>query len=195
MRKLFFGLAMLLFCAGYVGAQNLYTLHPPKELTPAEKEAARKRNEEQRRAEEARKAQVEAEKRRLGLGRHRDEEAEKFLKMKQQAEAGRSNKFGTAQSKLETQKKSAALKNEQEKTNPPVPSGPYRTPASSGGIVVDDAKPVARTREQIAEQVAQERELATRQARMAAEREKYDAKRRAMIEEQLRLRRKQGARQ
>lgn len=92
---------MLLFCAGHVGAQNLYTLHPPEQLTPAQQEAARKRNEERRRAEEAEKARVEAEKRRLGLGRHRDEEAEKLLKMKQEAQAGRSNKFapaGTAKS-------------------------------------------------------------------------------------------------
>ena len=79
--------------------------------------------------------------------------------------------------------------------NPPVPSKPYQPPTSSGVIIVEDAKPVAPSREQLVKQAAEEREVAAKQARMAATRAKHDAKVRAMIEEQLRLRREQGARQ
>lgn len=98
MGKLFFGLAMLLCSLGYVQAEQLVKIGPPKILTPEEQEAVRKRNEERRRAEEAEKARVEAEKRSLGLGSHRDQEAEKFLEMKRRAEAGRSGQFGAGQS-------------------------------------------------------------------------------------------------
>ena len=79
--------------------------------------------------------------------------------------------------------------------NPPAPSEPYQPPTTYGSIVVDVVKPITRTPEQIAELAAQEREMANRKARSAAAAAKYDAKIKAMIAEQLRLRREQGARQ